>query len=182
MKNKITRLFIILLAHIHTLTHLIFVHSKIYLAKYLEMCNIVYRLWYNTFQFRSLSLKGIIICSLKTWKCYSFTRKHRWLEEVTRKSGPWKWKLSFILVHTGSLNLFVIATATLLPFTKPSNSQGEMSRNEADFLHPSLPPNLGKVFPGVNKGIKTTCKWWRETPCNLFPGASCSVRPGLWSQ
>lgn len=120
-----TRLFIILLAHIHTLTHLIFVHSKIYLAKYLEMCNIVYRLWYNTFQFRSLSLKGIIICSLKTWKCYSFTRKHRWLEEVTRKSGPWKWKLSFILVHTGSLNLFVIATATLLPFTKPSNSQGE---------------------------------------------------------
>lgn len=95
-------------------------HSKIYFAKYLEMCNtdIVYRFWCNTSQLRSLSLKGII-CPLDIWKCYSIKRKYRWLEEVTGKSGPSKWELSFILVHNISLNLYIIVTATLLPLTKP---------------------------------------------------------------
>lgn len=31
--------------------------------------------------------------------------------------------------------------------------QGEMS-DEAGSLHPSLPPNLGKVSPGVKEGVK----------------------------
>ena len=34
---------------------------------------------------------------------------------------------------------------------------GRMS-DEAGFLYPSLPPHLGKVFPGVKKGVKTVGK------------------------
>lgn len=51
--------------HTHIPTHVIFVHSKFYLAKYLEMCHtdIVYRLWCNTFQLSSP--KGITFVHLK---------------------------------------------------------------------------------------------------------------------
>lgn len=69
--------------------HTQFVHSKTYLAKYLEMCNtdIAYRLWCNTFQLRSLSKRYYL--STRNLEMLQYQEK----AQMTASSDKKKWTL-----------------------------------------------------------------------------------------